>query len=77
MKQPAKVTTQVKPIDTLLGIADLIVGFRFAEQTPTLSDIARVVAASSRAMHIRDLDERISVENSVVMTLAKRRNMIG
>jgi hypothetical protein len=30
-------------------------------------DVARVLAAASRVMHIRDLDDRISVEKAAVM----------
>jgi hypothetical protein len=40
-------------------------------------DIARVVSASSRVLHIRDLDERISVENAAVMALAKKRQLVN
>jgi hypothetical protein len=28
-------------------------------------------------LHIRDLDERISVENAAVMVLAKKRNLVN
>jgi hypothetical protein len=77
MKQNAKSTEQPKALDALIGIVDVAIAFRFAERVPTLSDLARVVAASSRVLHIRDLDERISVENSAVMVLAKKRNMVS
>ena len=40
-----------------------------------LSDVARVVGASSRVLRIADLDERISVENATVMALAKKRRL--
>jgi hypothetical protein len=78
MKQPAKVTTESpKALDALIGIVDLAIAVRFAERVPTLSDLARVVAASSRVLHIRDLDERISTENAAVMVLAKKRGMVS
>jgi hypothetical protein len=51
--------------------------FRFAERVPTLADIARVVGASSRVLHTRDLDERISVENAAVMVLANKRKLVN
>jgi hypothetical protein len=78
MKQPAKATEQpTKALDALIGIVDVAIAFRFAERVPTLSDLARVVAASSRVLHIRDLDERISTENAAVMVLAKKRGMVS
>jgi hypothetical protein len=77
MKQPVKTTEQPKPLDALIGIVDVAIAFRFAERVPTLSDLARVVAASSRVLHIRDLDERIATENAAVMVLAKKRGMVS
>ena len=78
MKQSAKPTTErPKAVDTLVGIVDLAITFRFPEKTPSLSDVARVVGASSRVLRIADLDERISVENATVMALAKKRNLVN
>ena len=78
MKQSAKPTTErSKAVDTLVGIVDLAITFRFPEKTPSLSDVARVVGASSRVLRIADLDERISVENAAVMALAKKRNLVN
>jgi hypothetical protein len=77
MKQPVKTEQPTKAVDALTAIVDVAIAFRFAERVPTLSDLARVVAASSRVLHIRDLDERISVENAAVMTLAKKRGMVS
>ena len=78
MKQPVKTTEQPnKAVDALIGIVDVAIAFRFAERVPTLSDLARVVAASSRVLHIRDLDERIAVENGAVMVLAKKRGLVS
>jgi hypothetical protein len=77
MKQPAKPTEQPKALATLISIVDLAITFRFPEKTPSLSDVARVVGASSRVLHIRDLDERISVENAAVMEIAKKRSLVN
>jgi len=62
--------------DNVVPIGDQV-AFRFAERVPTLADIARVVGASSRVLHTRDLDERISVQNAAVMVLAKKRNLVN
>ena len=66
-------TERPRPLDVLVGITESAIAFRFADRTPTISDVARVVAQASRVMHIRDLDERISVENAAVMAFAKQR----
>ena len=79
MKQPVKapITERPKAVDTLVGIVDLAITFRFPEKTPSLSDVARLVGASSRVLRIADLDERISVENAAVMAVAKRRRLVN
>jgi hypothetical protein len=77
MKQPAKTTEQPKALDALIGIVDLAIAFRFAERVPTLSDLARVVAASSRVLRIHDLDERLSCENAAMLALAKKRGLVS
>ena len=51
--------------------------FDSLNECPRWQIIARVVSASSRVLHIRDLDERISVENAAVMVLAKKRNLVN
>ena len=66
-----------RALDTLVAIVDQAIAFRFAERTPSLSDVARLVGASSRVLHIRDLDERISVENACVMEIAKKRSLVN
>lgn len=77
MKPPVKTTDQPKALDTMIAIVDQAIAFRFSDRTPTLSDVARIVAQSSRVMHIRDLDERIAVENACVMSLAKKRGLVS
>ena len=73
----AQLADRPRALDTLVGIVDLAITFRFAERVPSLSDVARVVGASSRVLHIRDLDERISVENACVMEIAKKRSLVN
>jgi hypothetical protein len=48
-----------------------------ADRTPTLVDIGRVVIAASRMLHIKDLDERNSVKNTVVLALSKKRQLVS
>ena len=77
MKLPAKTTEQPKAVDALIGIVDLAIPYRFPSRIPTLSDLARLVSSASRVLHVRDLDERISVENAAVMVLAKKRGLVS
>ena len=78
MKQPVKaIEQQPKALDALLVIVDAAIPVRYPGRIPTLSDLARLVASASRVLHVRDLDERISVENAAVMTLAKKRGLVS
>jgi hypothetical protein len=81
MKPSLKVTpasaTPPQAVDTLVGITEAAIAFRFAERTPTLADVARVVSAASRVMHIRDREERVATENAAVITLAKKRLLVS
>jgi hypothetical protein len=70
-------TERPKALDTLVGIVDLAISHRFVEHAPTVSDIARVTSMASRCLRIRDLDERIEVENQTTIAVAKRLNVIG
>ncbi len=83
MKAPAKTlapgsdrgTDQPAPgsaSNTLLGIVDLAIAFRFPEKPPSLYDLARLVSSASRMLHIKNVDERTSVEKVAVLELAKR-----
>jgi hypothetical protein len=71
-------TTAERPrvLDTLIGITEQAIDFRYGDRKPTLVDIGRVVIAASRVLHIKDLDERISVENATVLAIAKKRELI-
>jgi hypothetical protein len=51
-----------KALDVLVGIVDIVLTFRFAERTPTLSDVARVVSTASRLLRFSNLDERIETK---------------
>ena len=77
MAKTTATTDRPKALDTLIGIVDLATTFRFVDRTPTLSDLARLTATASRCLRYDDVDERISVENACVMSVAKRRNLIS
>ena len=77
MKQPQKPTTEPKALDTLVAIVDLAIEFRFGEKAPTLADLVRMVGASSRALNIRDRDERASIENAAVMEIARKKQLVS
>ena len=62
----------------LTNITEQALNFRYVDrQQPNLVDIGRCVIAGSRALHIGDLDERISCENAAVMAIAKRRQLVS
>jgi hypothetical protein len=73
----ASVTERPKSVDTLIGITEQALAFRFVERTPTLSDVAKVVNTASRLLRFSNLDERIEVENRAVLELAKKRQLVG
>jgi hypothetical protein len=61
----------------LTSIAEQVLAFRYVDRTPNLVDIGRAVIAASRALHVRDVDERISCENAAVMAIAKKRQLVS
>ena len=77
MAKTTATTDRPKALDTLIGIVDLATTFRFVDRTPTLSDIARLTSSASRVLRYDNVDEKISVENACVMSVAKRRNLIS
>jgi hypothetical protein len=77
MKQPKAAADAPEALDTLVAISDLAVAHRFQDRTPRLSDVARIVALASRVLHIRNVDERISVENAAVLALGKKRSLLS
>jgi hypothetical protein len=78
-KAPVQTTQPERPkaLDTLIGITEQAIAFRYVDRTPSLLDIGRVVIAASRTLRIADLDERISLENACVMAVAKKRELIN
>jgi hypothetical protein len=70
-------TDQPKAVDTLVGITEQAIAFRFADRSPSLSDGVRVVGTASRLLRYEDLDHRIEVENAAVLQLAKKRQLVS
>ena len=62
-----------KALDVFVCIVDIVLAFRFAERTPTLSEMARVVSTRVRLLRFSNLDERIETENQAVLALARKR----
>jgi hypothetical protein len=63
-------------LETLVAITDLALAHRYPGRTPTLGDVARMVGACSRVLHIRSLDERIETENSATVAIARKLGAI-
>ena len=80
MKQPAKPTTtdeRPKALDVLVGVSEIALAYRYPEKAPTISDMARVVSTASRLLRFSNLDEKIEVENQVVLALARKRQLVS
>lgn len=79
MPKAPTTTTEPRPkaVDVLTGIVDIVLTFRFAERTPTLSDMARIVSTASRLLRFSNLDERIETENAAVLALARKRQLVS
>jgi hypothetical protein len=70
----AKVSATEKPkaVETLIGVVEQAIAFRFVERSPTIGDLARLVNTGSRLLRFSDVDERLSVENATTVALAKK-----
>jgi hypothetical protein len=67
---------QPKAVDTLVDITEIAIAFRYVDHTPSLSDMVRLVSAASRLLRYANQKERIEVENSAVLALAKKRQLV-
>lgn len=78
-KAPVQTTQPERPkaIDVLVGLTEIALEYRYADRTPTISDMARTVAVASRLLRFSSLDEKIEVENLAVLALAKKRQLVG
>jgi hypothetical protein len=66
-----------KALDTLVSVTEIALAYRYPDRTPTISDMARVVSTASRLLRFKDLDERIELENQVVLALARKRQLVS
>jgi hypothetical protein len=66
-----------KSIDTLAAITELALNYRFAERTPTLSDVARLVNVASRLLRFDSVDAKIEIENATTILLARKRQLVS
>lgn len=66
-----------KALDTLVNITNVAIDFRFANKTPKLADMARVVSVASRLIRFSNIDERIETENAALLAIAKSRQLIA
>ena len=71
------VTERPKAVDTLVDITERAIAFRFADRTPSLNDMVRMVSTASRLLRYADQDERIEVENATVLGLAEKRQLMS
>ena len=69
--------TEHKAVDALVDIAERAIAFRFADKTPGLNEMVRVVGTASRLLRYDNVDERIEVENAAVLALAKKRQLVS
>jgi hypothetical protein len=73
----ASVAERPKAVETLVGITEQAIAFRFADRAPGLNDIVRVVGTAGRLLRYDNVDERIEVENATVLALAKKRQLVS
>jgi hypothetical protein len=67
---------QPKAADALVDITEIAIAFRYVDRTPSLSDMVRLVSTASRLLRYANQKERIEVENSTVLALAKKRQLV-
>ena len=67
---------QPTAVDTLVFITEQAIAFRFANKTPSLNDMVRMVGTASRLLRYANQKERIEVENATVLELAKKRQLV-
>ena len=56
---------------TLVSISELVLKFR-DEEKPNLATVARVANRASGLLRLKDLDEKMEVENAATIQIAKK-----
>ena len=78
----AKATTTItaerpKALDTLTNIVDQAVAYRYPDRSPSVSEVARLASPASRLFRYSNVDEKIELENRVVLEFTKRKAMVS
>jgi hypothetical protein len=68
---------QLSAADVLVQLVEIIMRWRAASERVTLSSIARAANRASGLLRLRDLDERLEVENAATIALAKRLGLMS
>ena len=79
MAKPSVVTVgteRPKAAETLVGIIELAIAYRFPDRQPSLNDMVRMVSSASRLLRYEDQEQRTEVENAAVLALAKKRQLV-
>ena len=64
-------------VDVLVNVSELALTYKFPDRVATISEMSRTVSTASRSLRFSNLDEKIETENQVVLTLAKKRQLIS
>jgi hypothetical protein len=62
--------------DTLVSISELVLKFR-GEEKPNLATVARVANRASGLLRLKDLDEKMEVENAATIQIAKKHGLMS
>jgi hypothetical protein len=79
MAKPPTTTTEPRPraVDVLVNVAELALSYKYPDRVATISEMSRTVSIASRLLRFSNLEEKIEVENQVVLALAKKRQLIN
>jgi hypothetical protein len=66
---------QPSATDVLVQITEIVM--RWRNERPTLGCVARACNRASGLLRLRDLDERLEVENSATIQLAKKMGLMS
>ena len=78
MAKASTTSTEPRPkaVDVLVNVVELTLNYKFPDRVPTISEMARTVSVASRLLRFSNIDEKIELENQVVLVLAKKRELI-
>jgi hypothetical protein len=76
-KTPTTTEPRPKAVDVLVNVSELALTYKFPDRVATISEMSRTVSTAYRLLRFSNLDEKIETENQVVLTLAKKRQLIS